>query len=203
MTRSAVADPTSPTATMRPPSMCTSPDSTSSELFMVRTVALRIRSDTAVGVPCVPSGSLRSFDPGHPFQRRGSDLLLFASSDSDQLRDDGDGNFLRSHGANVETNGCVHFFEPLDRYGSVLNEHVVQPLDLGAAADQSQIAEILDRQSTQRVEIVPMPASDDHRISGARQSRLRKPGRDIFNDNLRRIRKALAIRELLAIVDHM
>ncbi len=66
--------------------------------------------------------------------------MFLAMFHGDQLREDADGNFLRRHGANVETNWRVHFCEQFGRH-VIGHQRVVNPCHFGAAADQAEVAQ--------------------------------------------------------------
>ena len=80
-------------------------------------------------------------------------------------------------------------------------QRLVDARDLGAAADQAEIAQVARRQRAQRVEVVGVAARDDRRRRRAAGARARDPGRDVLGDDLGRVREALAVGELLAVVD--
>ena len=109
-------------------------------------------------------GPLRRPQLRHPPQRRGGDGVGLAAADRDQFGDDGDGDFLRGDGADVEANRGMDGLEAVDRDGAILDEHVVDPLHLGAAADETEVAQVPRRERPQRVEIVSMAARDDDRV---------------------------------------
>src|SRR5438094_2726396 len=178
-------------AVMRPSRIDTSPSMTSKRSFMVRTIPPRTSSDT--------SGLL--FERGElgrrPAKRGG---VVFAVLDGNQLRKNADRDFLRRDGADVEADRRVHACEQLGRH-LIRHERVVTARNLRAAADETEIAELPRRERAHRLEIVRVPARHDDRVRVRRKVRARDPRRDVVDDDLDGIGKALAVRELLAVVD--
>ena len=64
-----------------------------------------------------------------------------------------------------------------------------------------EVAEVARRQRAQRLEIVRVAARHDDDVGVRRQRGPRDPRRDVFGDDFGGVREALAVRELLAIVD--
>ena len=204
---------TGATAAMRPSRIDTSPSTMSNRSFIVTTTPLRMSRDTgAVGaVTREVSGSSRPGQSGLPDslqarrrplhrQVRGVAVAELAVLHGDQLRQDADGDLLRCDRADVQADRRMHALQALAG-DAVLLQRVVDAGDLRAAADQAEIPEVPRREGAQRLEIVGVAARDDDDVGVRRQLGSRDPGRDVFGDDLARIRKALAVGELLAIVD--
>ena len=83
---------------------------------------------------------------------------------------------------------------------AVGGERVVDARDLGAAADEPEIAKVARRQRAQRFEVVGVAARHDDDVGVRRELGALDPGRDVLGHDLGRGRKPLAVRELLAIV---
>ena len=71
----------------------------------------------------------------------------------DQLGEDADRNLLRRDRADVEADRGVHLLQVLVGHGVGL-QRLVDPRDLGAAADEPEVAQLARRQRTQRFEVV-------------------------------------------------
>src|SRR3954471_20266589 len=197
MTRSCRPSRFVPTAAMRPSRMETSPSTTSNRSFIVTTMPPRMRSDINVRKSYFRL-LLRELRR-RPAQRS---RVFLAVLHGDQLGEDADGDLLRRHGADVEADWRVHALEQGGRR-LVLGERAVDARDLGAAADQSEIAQVARRERAQRLEVVGMAAGDDHHVRMRGDIRARDPGRDVIDDDLRGGRKTLGVGELLAIVHDM
>src|SRR5262249_43577928 len=131
-----------------------------------------------------------------PFHRR---RVLFPVLDGDQLRQDADGDLLWGDRTDVEPDRRVHAAEDLGRH-LIGGEGVGETRDLGAAADQTEIAQLARCQHAQRLEVVGVAARDDDGVGVRREIRAVDPRGDVVDDDLDRGRKALAVGELLAIV---
>ena len=160
-----------PIAAMRPSRIDTSPSTMSQRSFIVTIVPPRISSDDMAQTfrhfrlqmrfqPCDLSvGGVHRIDGG----------CVLAVLDGDQLGEDADGDLLRRDGADVEADRRVHARQRLGRH-PVRRQRVVDARDLGAAADQAEVAQLARRQRAQRLEIVGVAARDDHDVGVRRQS---------------------------------
>src|SRR5262245_35074937 len=198
------------TAAMRPDRIDTSPSKTSRRSFIVTTMPLRTRRDDTVDVfrSSLRSMCLRGslFTPCErrrvPFhgQFRGVAAREFSVLDGDQLCQDADGYLLWRDGANVEPDGCVYPLEALDRETFRL-QRVVNPRDLCAAADETEVPHILFRQRAKGFEIVGMTARHDHDIGVRRQVCLCQPRGNVFGHHFCGGRKALPVCEFFTVVN--
>jgi hypothetical protein len=96
----------------------------------------------------------------------------------------------------------VHVIEQL-RWQPALDQRVGDADDLGLAADEPEVCERPGHQHAQRLEVGLVAAGDDHRVGGRRQRRLRQPLRDRLDDQFVSAGKALAVGELLPVVEDM
>src|SRR5205814_5544922 len=73
--------------------------------------------------------------------------------------------------------------------------------DLGAAADQTEVAEVPGGERAERVEVVRVAARNDDDVRGRRQVDPTEPLGDVLDDDGGGHREPLRVGELLAIVD--
>ena len=120
--------------------------------------------------------------------------------DGDELGQNAHGDLLGRHCADVEADGRVHLPEYIG-WHSRREQLVVNPSDLGPAADETEVAQVARRQRPQGFQIVGVAAGHDDHIGVRGQSGSRDPRGDVFRHDLGGVREPFAVGELLAIVD--
>ena len=132
---------------------------------------------------------------------RPAHFVDLAAAHRDQFGQDGHGDFFGRDGADVKADGRAQLLDPVGRDAG-LDERVGEPGDLGAAADEADIAEGAARQRAQHVEVLPMAArehDDVRRRRGCRRSRTHSV--EAVDHDLVGGREALVVGELLPVVD--
>src|SRR5688572_1535562 len=182
MTVSQAPSGSAPIDVMRPSLTPTAPSTISRPSFIVTIVALRTIVDgTEIDALHRESGG------------RG------AAADGNQFGEDADGDLRRSHSADVEADRRVN---PLEAFGgqTLPEKGRVDPRDLRATANETQVAQIARRQRTHGVQIVLMAAGHHDHKRGRRNLGAMQPTRDGFDDDLGS-GEAFRVGELLPIVD--
>src|SRR6266481_3240809 len=121
-------------------------------------------------------------------------------ADGHEFRRDADGDLFRRKRANLEPHRCVNAFELVCLIALVL-QRFVHRQNFAFAADHAHVARFRTHRPSQNAHVFLVAARDDHQVT-------RRIGMNLFESffvarvNLLRYRKALFVREGLAVIHH-
>src|SRR5438067_2226126 len=125
-----------------------------------------------------------------------------AAAHSDQLRKNGDGDFLGRDRTDVEANRRMYALQALGRH-ALGEQGVVNSLHFRLAADQAEVPKVARGERAQGVEVVRVAACHDDDIRIGRNGRGVQPLGNGIDDHFGGVAKALAAGELLTVVEHV